>query len=217
MTEANGSRHVSLTSTDGVDLEADLDLVTEPRAALVICHAHPGMQGTMKSPLLLAVRDALTERHWSVLRFNYRGVGASTGEFGGGEGEVQDAIRALRFIRLQHADAPIAMLGWSFGAGVALRAAAHDPEVEACVAIAPSIVSKESPTDVIPPLRELGLEIPVLVVCGSNDDVTPPERARQWAEAGGARYVEIPAANHFFWAKYDPLVFTVTEFLDEAV
>ena len=208
---------ISLESTNGIRLEAEFDRANDPRAALVICHAHPEMQGTMKSPLLLAIRDALVGQEWSVVRFNFRGVEGSEGEFGDGLEEVDDVLAAIRFVRTEHPDAPIAVLGWSFGAAVAIRAAAREPEVEACVAIAPSVVPKPDISHGLPAAREVGFEAPLLIVCGANDDVTPPEDARRWAAEAGAQYKEIPAANHFFWAKYEPLISTVTGFLDEAV
>jgi len=171
----------------------------------------------MKSPLLLAIRDAMSKREWSVLRFNFRGVEGSEGEFGDGIDEVEDALAAVGFVREQRPDAPIAILGWSFGAAVAMRAAAREAEIEACVAIAPSVVPKPGITRGLPPADEWQLGAPLLIVCGANDDVTPPTDARKWAAEAGALYEEIPAANHFFWAKYDPLIETVTRFLDEAV
>ena len=210
-------KKLTIESSGGLILEAELDRSSEPRAALVICHAHPRMQGTMKSPLLLAVRDAVMERNWTALRFNFRGVGGSQGEFGDGVAEVEDALAAARFVRSEHHDAPIAILGWSFGAAVAIRAAAREAEIEACVAVAPAVVATPGVTRGLPPPGDLAIDAPLLVVCGANDEVTPPEHARRWAEEAGARYEEIGAANHFFWAKYDPLVAAVTKFLDESV
>jgi alpha/beta superfamily hydrolase len=213
----SSTRALTIKSADGLGLEAEVDLTENARAALVVCHAHPQMQGTMNSPLLLAVRDALVDLDWSVLRFNYRGVGNSEGEFGDGVAEVDDAIGAVQHIRDEQRDAPIAILGWSFGAAVALRAAGREPEIEACVAVAPSIVATPGISQGTPPPGELGLEIPILVVCGTNDEVTPPAHARKWSEDAGALYEEIGAANHFFWAKYDPLVGAVQRFLEDAI
>lgn len=207
----------SFESSEGLRLEAEFDRSPQSRAVLVVCHAHPGMQGTMKSPLLLAIRDALVERGWNVLRFNFRGVGGSEGEFGDGVDEVDDALAAVRFARSELPDTPIAILGWSFGAAVAMKAAAREPEVEACVAVAPSIVPKPEVSRGVPEPGDLGLEVPLLIVCGANDDVTPPEDARRWAEEAGATYQEIGAANHFFWAKYEPLIAVITDFLEGAV
>ena len=211
------AEEIAIASSRGLRLAAEFDRAKDPRAALVVCHAHPEMQGTMRSPLLLAIRDALVPRDWSVLRFNFRGVEGSDGEFGDGVDEVDDALAAVHVVRSEHPDAPIAILGWSFGAAIAMRAAAQEPEIEACVAIAPSVVPKPDISRGLPAPAELGLAAPTLIVCGANDDVTPPGDARGWAAQADVRYEEIPAANHFFWAKYEPLIATVTGFLDDAV
>jgi uncharacterized protein len=201
-----------IRSGDGLSLEAELDRSDDAAATLVVCHAHPKMQGTMKSPLLLAFRDEMVARGWSVLRFNFRGVGGSEGEFGDGAGEVADVLGAVAFIRDEIGDTPVALLGWSFGGAIALQAAPRDQIVVACVAIAPAIerVGVASAT-------ELGLDIPVLVVCGANDAVVSPASCRRWADDAGAPYVEIRAANHFFWAKYEAVTKVVGEWLEEVV
>jgi uncharacterized protein len=208
---------VTITSADGLALESDFDRAADPRGVLVVCHAHPGMQGTMNSPLLLAIRDDVLDRGFSVVRFNFRGVGASEGEFGEGLDEVEDAHGALAYARLEHPGLPVALLGWSFGGAVAIRAAAEDGDVAAVVAIAPSVVPKEEISVGLPPPAEVDLSAELLVVCGSNDEIVPPEDCRAWAEGAGGRFVEISAANHFFWAKYEPLVAEVGVWLQGEV
>jgi uncharacterized protein len=204
----------TITSSDGLNLEAEFDDVERPRVALVVCHAHPGMQGTMRSPLLLAVRDELVARGCSVLRFNFRGVGESEGEFGLGLDEVSDARGAIAAARERYPGAPVALMGWSFGGAVALRTATYE-DVRTCVAIAPSVTPRPEISAGLPPGDELGIDCPVLVVVGANDDVVSPAECKRWAGQAGARYVEIAAANHFFWAKYEPVVEAVADFIDE--
>ena len=206
---------MTITSADGLALESDIDRAADPRAVLVVCHAHPGMQGTMNSPLLLAIRDDVLERGLSVVRFNFRGVGASEGEFGEGLDEVEDAHGALASARREHPGLPVALLGWSFGGAVAIRAAAEDGDVAAVVAIAPSVAPKEGISVGLPPPSEVDLKAELLVVCGTNDDIVRAEDCRAWAEGAGGRYVEIQAANHFFWAKYEPLVAEVGDWLQD--
>ncbi|HEX2050233.1 MAG TPA: alpha/beta hydrolase, partial [Actinomycetota bacterium] len=117
----------TLRSDDGLALEAAIDEPGRPPvAAVVVCHPHPRMGGTMDAPLLLALRDALVARSWAVLRFNFRGVGASEGEASDGIAEVADARGALAEARRRWPDAPLALAGWSFGAAVAVRAEAGD-------------------------------------------------------------------------------------------
>jgi uncharacterized protein len=204
----------SFRSTDGLELEAELQARPNPFGALVVCHAHPRMQGTMKSPLLLAIADDCVERGFGVVRFNFRGVGNSEGVGSDGIGEVGDVAGALAFARARYSDLPVGLVGWSFGGAVAARAAAHDGDVAACALVAPSIVERPGITAGLAPARKLGLKPPVLVVCGSNDKVVLPADCRTWAEdAPGVRYHEIKAANHFFWAKYDALTEIVGSFL----
>lgn len=204
-----------IESSDGLLLEAEFDQVADPRATLVVCHAHPQMQGTMRSPLLLAIRDDLLNRGFDVVRFNFRGVGSSEGEFGEGLDEVEDAQGALDFARKEHPDLPVAVLGWSFGGAVAIRAAAEDGDVAACVAIAPSVTPREGISAGLPAPEEVRIAAPLLILCGENDDVVKPEDCRAWAERSGAQYVEIKAANHFFWAKYEPVIAEVGSWLEQ--
>jgi alpha/beta superfamily hydrolase len=209
------TEQVAVESRDGLRLEAEVDETSDPEAALVICHAHPQLQGTMKSPLLLAIRDAMVAHGWTVVRFNFRGVGGSAGEFGDGVAEVDDALGALDFARERASGSTVCLAGWSFGGAVALRAASRAREIAACAVVAPSVTPKAGLTAGLPPGAELGLGAAVLVVCGSNDDIVSPSACREWAEAAGARYEEIPAANHFFWAKYETVTDVVAAFLVE--
>nr|MBA3431508.1 hypothetical protein [Actinomycetota bacterium] len=59
------------------------------------------------------------------------------------------------------------------------------------------------------------LSCPLLVVCGTNDEVVEPDDCRRWSAATGADYVEIKGANHFFWAKYERLGNTLLAWLDD--
>jgi uncharacterized protein len=177
------------------------------------------MQGTMKSPLLLALRDELVRHGYSVLRFNFRGVDGSEGEMGMGVEEVADVLGALDFVDAREPGTPAVLLGWSFGGAVALRALMEKapPSVRACVAIAPPVREKPEVTAALPPPRDAHIEVPTLIMCGNNDKVVSPTECQSWAEAAGAHYVEIPAANHFFWAKYEVLVGTVVDWLETNV
>lgn len=175
----------------------------------------------MNAPLLLGLRDGLVGRAWSVLRFNFRGIAGSQGEPSTGEAEVADALGAIDLVARRHPGVPIAIAGWSFGGAVAIRAAAEAAEVDspaACVAIAPAINEKPGVTAGLPDPKQVHLSCPVLVVHGVNDDVIPADDCRNWAKGlSGARYVELPGANHFFWAKYDDLAKVIVTFLDEVV
>lgn len=210
------SEALTIRSTDGLALEAHLDAPDRARAALVLCHPHPKMGGTMNAPLLESLVESLNARGWTVLRFNFRGIGASEGEHGLGLDEVQDAAGALAEMQSRF-DLPLAVAGWSFGAAVAVRAAQDAPYLKAVVGIAPAVTEKPGITAGLPAAEEVEIPGELLVVCGANDDLVDPKDAAAWATAAGGRYAEINGANHFFWARYEQLNSVVGDFLDETV
>lgn len=204
-------------STDGLDLEAVISQPENPTRVFVLCHPHPQMGGTMNAPLLLRLREGLVAEGWAVLRFNFRGIGESEGEPADGIPEVADAEGAVESARSRWSGLPVAIGGWSFGAAVALRVAVRQDDIAACAVVAPAVVPKPGITAGVPPASEVDLSTPVLVVCGANDKQVPPEECREWAGAVGAEYVEVPGANHFFWAKYDQLTHIMSSWLAENV
>ncbi len=206
---------ITFQSRDGLKLVGEWERPDSLDAVLVICHAHPKMGGTMESPLLVALKDTMVERNYAVLRFNFRGIEGSEGTAGTGEAEIADAHGAIDHATEIFPGLPIAVAGWSFGGAVAVKAVAERDDVSACVAIAPAVKPKPGVTAGLPP--DLTIGVPLLVVVGSNDDLTLPKDCKSWAEAAGADYQEVPAANHFFWAKYDPLMERIAAFYEEVV
>lgn len=206
----------SITSADGLTLEAAYDVPSESRAIVVMCHPHPRAGGTMNAPLLLALRDDLNRRGLGVLRFNFRGIGASEGTSEDGIPEIADVEGALADAA-ERFRVPLALLGWSFGAAVAIRTAARHPELRGCAAIAPSVIARPGYTAGLPPPGELSLDVPLLVVIAANDEQIDPGEQRAWVEAAGAQFVEVNGANHFFWARYETLAEIVGDFLESRV
>jgi uncharacterized protein len=208
------TERVSVTSTDGLTLEAELDTVHGAKASLLLCHPHPKMGGTMNAPLLLAIRDEMVRRGWNVLRFNFRGIGSSEGHASTGLEEVADAQGGLGQLR-ERSQAPVAIAGWSFGAAVAVRTAAANDDLVGCVAIAPAVEEKPDITAGLPQARDLGISMPLLVVVGVNDEVVNADVVAAWAGELDEAIVEVvPGANHFFWARYERLSSIVGDFLD---
>ena len=209
---------VTFESSDGLTLEAILDDPDEPRAALVLCHPHPKMGGTMNAPLLAALTARMTGDGWTVLRFNFRGIGKSEGDATTGIDEVQDAKGAIAYMRHRTPDLPLAIAGWSFGAAVAIRTAAEDDSLVGCVAIAPAVKEKPEVTAGLPPPDEMDLGVPLLIVAAANDELVETEDCKAWvAGIPHAKVVVIPAANHFFWAKYDSLGDEVAGWLNGSI
>ncbi len=207
------SEALALRSSDGLTLEAVVDEPDEASGVVVLCHPHPQEGGTMNAPLLLALKDVLITSGRAVLRFNFRGIGSSEGSPGDGTAEVADALGAIAFARDRYPDLPVALIGWSFGASVAIRSVPDAGNLSAVIAIAPPVSGRAGYSVGLPDRFEP--DVPVLVIAGANDTTTNPEKQRAWAELNQARFIALKGANHFFWAKYDDLAAEVTAFLNE--
>jgi alpha/beta superfamily hydrolase len=117
-------------SVEHGQLEAVLKEPAAPVAAAVVCHPHPLGGGTMNNNVVYRLTRALVDAGVAVLRFNFRGVGASTGRHDGGVGEEEDARAALEALAHRHPRLPLWMAGFSFGARVGLTVGAREPRVE---------------------------------------------------------------------------------------
>jgi alpha/beta superfamily hydrolase len=120
---------------DHGELEAILKEPAAPIAAAVLCHPHPLGGGTMNNNVVYRAAKALNDAGVAVLRFNFRGVGASTGRHDGGAGEEDDALAALDVIAQRHPGLPLWMAGFSFGARVGLTVGAREARVQKLLGI----------------------------------------------------------------------------------
>lgn len=110
----------------------DLDRL---RGAAVLCHPHPQYGGTMHNKVMYRLARGARRAGSVVLRFNYRGVGASTGVYDGGRGEQDDLRAALRYMKDRYPGLPLTAGGFSFGSRLALRVGCSDPEVSRIVPV----------------------------------------------------------------------------------
>jgi alpha/beta superfamily hydrolase len=122
------SGRITIPVTHG-SLEAIVRAPDAPLAAAVVCHPHPLGGGTMNNNVVYRLAKALVDGGVAALRFNFRGVGASTGTHAQGVGEEEDALAALDWLHAWRDDLPIWMTGFSFGARVGLSVGAADPRV----------------------------------------------------------------------------------------
>lgn len=209
---------VTFASRDGLALEGAVDSPDDPAAAIVLCHPHPRMGGTMEAPLLGALATHLVDSGWAVVRFNFRGIGKSEGSSSTGEDEVADAAGALDHARSRWGDLPLAIAGWSFGAAVAIRTALEDDSLAGCVAVAPAVRRTEDVTAGLPAPAGLRLAVPVLMICGANDHLVAEADCTAWAGAvPGVEARVVGGANHFFWGKYEALAEMVASWLGDRI
>jgi alpha/beta superfamily hydrolase len=121
-------------------LEALIDAPEgQPVSAVVFAHPLPTHGGTMHTKAVYQATKGLVRTGRAVLRFNFRGVGASEGSFTGGEGEKADFKAALDFMHARYPDLPLWAAGFSFGSWIALETGAADERVSVLVGIAPPV------------------------------------------------------------------------------
>ena len=190
-----------LHTADGLTLEAKWDSPDETASGVVVfCHPHPQQGGTMNAPLMRAVTGVLVDRGLHVLRFNFRGIGASEGAYDGGIGEVDDVDAAVAAARDAHPALPFGIAGWSFGAVTALAWQARTQDTSRYAGIAPPR-RLSSGEEIVPPDRLEPADR--LFVLGDRDQFTTPEELGEYVDAVGGRLEVLPASDHFFYFRED--------------
>ncbi len=186
-------------------LEALLDEPSsdqQVRAAVVFAHPHPQYGGTMHTKTVYQGAKALTRIGCAVLRFNFRGVGTSDGEFDRGEGEMDDFKAALDYMASRYPGLPLWAAGFSFGAWVALETGAADDRVTVLIGIAPPVVTSVSGMNYTFP-NTLASSKPKFFIQGEADDVCPLEGMWQFYGqlSEPKELVVIDGAGHLFEGK----------------
>lgn len=161
----------------------------------VVCHPHPMYGGSMDDHVVETILAAMWRRGYATLRFNFRGVGASEGEYDGGEGEAADARAAIKYLAGQEGidSGAITLAGYSFGAAVAMRAGLGDPRIARIIAVALPVAAMASGAD-------RPADKPVLLVSGDRDSYSPIATLQKVAKTLGAAAIlkVIAGADHFF-------------------
>jgi alpha/beta superfamily hydrolase len=187
----------------------------EPGAPIaLLLHPHPQFGGTMNNPIVHSLYYMFAERGFSVLRFNFRGVGRSQGLFENGAGELSDAASALDWLQSLNRETRICWLvGVSFGAWISMQLLMRRPEVTGFISVAP--LAKHYDFSFLAPCPASGL-----FVHGEKDTVTPPESVNSLVSKLKTQrgikidHKVIPGANHFFQDKTDELVEVCSTYLD---
>jgi len=190
--------HISIEGPAGL-LEARID--GEGDTAMVLCHPHPLYGGSMDDLVLEAMARAATKCGISVLRFNFRGVGHSEGVHGGGKGEVDDVLAAVNWL-FDQGYRSVDLAGYSFGAVMALRAAAKKV-VNRLLLVAPPVSMLQGV-----PLPAL----PICVVIGDEDQFVDASGAAKYFDEGAQLHV-VPHADHFFHGYHDQITGIFDAFL----
>ena len=157
----------------------------------VICHPHPQHGGTMHNKVVTMLARSLGELGLPTVRFNFRGVGASAGEYADGIGERDDLAAVVAWARRVRPDAVLWLAGFSFGSYVALTASAALAPAQ-LILVAPP-VGRWDFANAAPPC-------PLLIVQGEEDEVVDAPAVFAWAGALDPvpELVRMPATGHFF-------------------
>ena len=180
------------------------------RAAVVFAHPHTEYGGTMHTKVVYQAAKALNRIGCAVLRFNFRGAGASVGSFTNGPGETDDFRAALDVMRDRYAAAPLWTAGMSFGSWVAMTAGADDPRVSTLIGIALPV----SRYDFSAVERSTK---PKFFIQGEFDEICPLKEMRAfYARAGEPKeLVVIEGADHLFDGKVIEVAHAVEDLLGD--
>ncbi len=168
-------------------------------AIAVICHPHPLHEGSMANKVVHVLSETFNGMGAPALRFNFRGVGRSDGEYAQGIGEAEDLMAVVRWFRARHPGAPLWLSGFSFGAYVVMRAHSRlGPQRLLLVAPPVSLFEFDS----LPPVS-----VPWLIVQGGRDEIVKPLAVQEWVsrQPHPPLFRFMNDADHFFHGRMNRL------------
>ena len=160
-----------------------------PAGVAVLCHPHPVHGGTMDNKVIQTLARAFVQVGYRAVRFNFRGIGKSDGQWDEGRGEVDDAMAVVSAYR--DAALPLALGGFSFGGYVASQIAAR-----LAAAGAPARLVLVGPATSTFPVAAVAAD--TLVIHGEADDVVPLRATLDWARPQHLPVVVLPGVGHYF-------------------
>ncbi|MBR3662109.1 MAG: alpha/beta hydrolase [Alphaproteobacteria bacterium] len=141
----------------------------------LILHPHPQYGGTMNNKVVYSMFSCFKDLGFSVLRFNFRGVGRSQGSFEDGPGELSDATIALDWLQAMNPDAKQCWVaGYSFGAWIAMQLLMRRPDINNFIAVSPP--ANEKDFSFLAPCPASGL-----IVQGGVDEIDNPSMVENLA------------------------------------
>ncbi len=184
----------------------------DPRFAALVCHPHPQHGGTMHNKVVYRIARALRRAGTVVLRFNYRGVNLSQGEYGHGAGELEDARAALAVLGSRYPQLPFSLAGFSFGSRIILRLGCQTPGVARLIAAGFPANLSDSQS-----LGQCG--VPKVFVVSTHDQfcAVPAMETYFAGIPEPKKLIWIESADHFFSDKLDEFESAVFEAGSRAV
>lgn len=170
---------------------------TSPKAVAIICHPHPLMGGTMNNKIVTTLAKLFQQKNRATVRFQFRGVGQSTGIFDQGIGETRDLLRIVDYAKeIFSPDIKIYLAGFSFGALVAWRSA-YLISCEQLILVAPPVIN-------FPMENTHPLPCPFIVLQGESDDIVSAQDVLHWCHTQARppqNILTFKDTGHFFHGK----------------
>lgn len=192
-------------------LEAIVDRPGEGalQGCAVVCHPHPQHGGTMHNKVAHTLARAFARSGFEALRFNFRGTEQSEGQYDNGVGELDDALAAIEWMRARHGSYPLWLAGFSFGAAIAVKAAAVT-HVDGLISVAPAISRFATGLESQP-------DCPWLIIQGDQDELVDVDETVEWVDSlePGPELLIVPQGEHFFHGRLTELKKAVMEFIGE--
>jgi len=186
----------------------DLELLSAPAntqidkpITAIICHPHPLFAGTMQNKVVTTIKKACTLTGVSTVRFNFRGVGKSTGSYDEGKGELKDLFAVIDWVKAVHPDHEIWLAGFSFGAYIAALAG-QEIQTQKLILVAPPVVNFNLSFST---LTQFSCDVYVLQ--GEQDEVVAAKEVFAWAKTvtSPIHLISFPETSHFFHGKLKQL------------
>ncbi len=195
-------------------IEARYHHAEQPGAPIaVVLHPHPLYGGTMNNKIVYHLYHAFVRHGFSVMRFNFRGVGRSQGTYDEGIGELSDAASALDWLQQQNPEASTCWIGgFSFGSWIAMQLLMRRPEIEGFLTVAPPANLYDF--SFLAPCPSSGL-----IIQGNRDEIVPHEDVIKLKEkiitqkGRVVDYTEVNNADHYFRNQLDELNSVVHEYM----
>jgi alpha/beta superfamily hydrolase len=189
-----------------------------PNAPIALMlHPHPQHGGTMNNKVVYTLYQTFARRGFSVLRFNFRGVGRSQGAYDRGEGELSDAASALDWLQTYNQNADASWIaGFSFGAWIGMQLLMRRPEISGFISVSPPANLYDF--SFLAPCPSSGL-----VIQGALDEQVPePAVAALVEKLGHQRNLEIdyrviPSATHFYHDNMEDLAWHLDDYLSKVL
>jgi hypothetical protein len=189
-------------------IETSLSEGDPARASIVLCHPHPQYGGSMHDAVLDTIERAAQRSSMATVKFNFRGVGASEGDYDHGIGEVDDLLAVLDWLRVERPSAKLWLGGYSFGSNIVWRALDSATDTALVLLVAPPIGAMDY-------AAHTGLHAAVEVIYGDHDAFIDAAELERWATTAASRVrtTTVAGADHFFGGMHAALAEAVEQVL----